>query len=252
MVGGELKTLGWILAALSLLSVVPLDAQAPADGVGESKKRGIGRGHFIRIPTPLLTPLPSESSWSLTLEASIPGAISDTPDGPAFEFSTDPHVTSNKLREIQDHQLGLRAGQTLIVTVRLDTVSEPVFNLAQGPEPTCKSPPSARLYIEDRGWRGTGNNYLRWWSRDGYFRFDLDPMPTTATWTLAIPLDPHRWSGVNGRLADTNGETLAFFHSVLAGWSDWGFTFGGGCSYGHGLYVSGGTASLTILDYHVE
>ena len=246
-----MRTLGWILAAL-FLSVVPLDAQGPEEGVRQTEWRSKGQAHVKQRLTPSPPQPPGESRWLLTLEASIPGVIFDTPEGPAFGFSTNANITTNKLREIQDHHLGLRVGQTLIVTVQLDTVSNPVFNLAQGPEPTCKTPPSARLYIEDRGWSGTGNNYLRWWSRDGYFRFDLDPMPTTATWTLAIPLDPHRWSGVNGWLADTNSETLAFFHSVLAGWSDWGLTFGGGCSYGHGLYVSGGTASLTILDYRVE
>jgi hypothetical protein len=48
---------------------------------------------------------------------------------------------------------GSTAGRMLRVTVQVGTTGTPEILLAQGPEPTCRTPPSTRPYLEANGGR---------------------------------------------------------------------------------------------------
>jgi len=65
---------------------------------------------------------------------------------------------------------GSAAGSTLHLTIQVDTTGTPLFHLAQGPEPTCRTPPSARPYLEAVGWEAMPPPYpsMRWWSRQAF------------------------------------------------------------------------------------
>ncbi len=132
----------------------------------------------------------------------------------------------------------------LIVTLKVDTAGDPAFQFFTEPGNTCPAPPaSVRPFI----W-AHNNSYAdgaRWWAH--YVSYVLAP----GTVTLMVPLDPSNFSGVLGEMADQDAQTLAWWYSALSDVSSLGVTFGGGCFYGHGVYVTGGTSRFTLQDYDV-
>ena len=66
--------------------------------------------------------------------------------------------------------------------------------------------------------------------------------------TLTIPLRPHHWSSVFGKVGDQDTTTIAGFDQALENANYLGVTFGGGCFFGHGVNISGGTAQFKILN----
>ena len=146
---------------------------------------------------------------------------------------------------------GSAAGKMLHVTVQTETTGAPRILLAQGPEPTCRTPPSTRPYLEASGWTAMppAYSYMRWWSRQGFI-----PLGEAGTFTIAVPLTPDRWSGVSGQLATEDGSSVSWFNQMVTASvpSRVGLVFGGGCSYGHGLSVSGGSATLTIAQFEAR
>ena len=146
---------------------------------------------------------------------------------------------------------GSDAGKMLYVTVLVQTTGAPQFRLAQGPEPTCKTPPSTRPYLEANGWTAVPDDYsfMRWWSRLGFI-----PLVSADTVSIAVPLTPDRWSGVSGQLATQNSASVQWFDRIVTGSvpTRVGLVFGGGCSYGHGVYVSGGSATLTVTQFETR
>jgi hypothetical protein len=55
------------------------------------------------------------------------------------------------------------------------------------------------------------------------------------------------WSDVIGEFGTLSATTQAGFAATLASVSQIGMTFGGGCFFGHGVNVSGGTAAFELL-----
>lgn len=159
--------------------------------------------------------------------------------------------SSGTLNMLTKAWAGSDVGKMLYVTVRVRTTGAPLFMLAQGPEPTCSTPPSTRPYMEEVGWERTPPNYeyARWWSRQGFIRLGPE-----GSFSLTIPLTPDRWSGVSGQLATQNDAALRGFTSIVTASqpSRIGLVFGGGCSYGHGLSVSGGLATLTVAEFEAR
>ena len=146
---------------------------------------------------------------------------------------------------------GGEIGMTLSVTIEVQTTGAPVFQLAQGPEPTCRTPPSTRPYLEHVDWTSMppAHSYMRWWSRQGFI-----PLAAAGVFSIEVPLTPDRWSGVSGQLATQDASSVSWFNQIVTGRviSRAGLVFGGGCSYGHGLYVSGGSATLTVTQFEAH
>lgn len=144
---------------------------------------------------------------------------------------------------------GTTAGDLNITTRIVVTSGSPIFQLTQGTEP-CTNPPAARPWLATTRWEWNDNDgnydWNRWWSRDQYVV--LGP----GTTSIVAPLDPGGWSNVNGQLGSSSPEAIAHFWRVVNQGGRLGLVFGGGCSYGHGIYVTGGTATFTIMDYTVS
>jgi hypothetical protein len=131
----------------------------------------------------------------------------------------------------------------LTVTLRVDTTGTPSFEHTST-DPLCTSPASVRAMIWSK------NNSLhdgyRWWSNPiGY-------VLGAGTVTWHIPIDPAWWSGVDGKFANYNNSYLQQFNRALDDVSSLAVTFGGGCAFGHGVFVVGGTARFTIENYEVQ
>lgn len=131
---------------------------------------------------------------------------------------------------------------TLEVTLRVSTTGSVVFHsLDTG---ACNIPTAVRPFF----WSNENGNgsYDRWWSNPN--SFTLAP----GTNVITVPLRPANWSSVNGKIGSENAETKYGFEKALLNVSRFGLTFGGGCSFGHGVNVTGGRAQFVLTDYSVK
>jgi hypothetical protein len=144
---------------------------------------------------------------------------------------------------------------SLVVTFEVSTTGYPAFNFVFEPGNTCTSPATTRLYIERRGfsnpavwgdlsWGPNGNPNYRWWSNPLSFT-----LVGGSRIQLTVPLTPDQWSNVNGQMGNTDTVTLRGFQAAIADVQNLGFSFGGGCSFGHGINVTNCTARFTVISY---
>ena len=69
---------------------------------------------------------------------------------------------------------------------------------------------------------------------------------------LENSLTPDQWSSVYGKTGNYDATALAGFRDALANLGHIGMTFGGGCFFGHGVNVSGGTARFVLIGYTIS
>jgi hypothetical protein len=186
-------------------------------------------------PTPASVTLQS-SAWA-TISDPQPYALANDGSALVFEFpaagSMNYLYTPSPLSTIRG---------TLSVTVRVTTTGPVIFqSLDQG---SCGLPSSVRPFI----WANdNGNGDLdRWWSNP--YGFNL----AAGTATIAVPLSPESWSSVNGQFGNASSFTRFGFEKALLNVTRLGLTFGGGCSFGHGIKVSGGTATFAVTEYGIR
>jgi hypothetical protein len=133
---------------------------------------------------------------------------------------------------------------TLVMSIRVTITGAPTFISLDPITPTCVIPVSVRPFIwANENGEGT---YDRWWSNPRAISL------AAGSSTVAVPLQPEFWSSVNGAFG--NGESAARngFARALLNVSRLGLTFGGGCSFGHGVRVQGGTASFALTEYAIR
>ena len=106
---------------------------------------------------------------------------------------------------------------------------------------------TVRLLIEHTNDSSLRNSTYRWWSNP--LHIDLDADMNQGSKTLTVSLDPSQWSDVNGQFGNTQ---LSGFHDALQHVGNLGMTFGGGYFFGHGLFLSSGSADFTVTDYQVD
>ena len=133
---------------------------------------------------------------------------------------------------------------TLSVTVRVTTTGPVVFKSLDPQTSTCPIPSSVRpfLWANDNG----NGDYDRWWSNTRSFTL------AAGTGTITVPLTADAWSSVNGKVGNADGPTTFAFDKALLNVSRLGLTFGGGCSFGHGINVSGGAATFGVTEYAIR
>ena len=128
------------------------------------------------------------------------------------------------------------------------TGSAPQFAFVPEATNTCGGPATVQLYFQQAGddFSGAGvKQYYRWWS--------------TARQTLAlgaqnwvVNFDPSLWSSVLGVRGDSSVVATQGFAAALNGMQWAGFTFGGGCFAGHGVWLNGGIAVFSIEGFTVQ
>jgi hypothetical protein len=133
---------------------------------------------------------------------------------------------------------------TLAVTVRIATSGPVLFDSLDPQTSACTIPSSVRPLI----WANNNGNgeFDRWWSNPRAITL------AAGTHTINVPLTADSWSSVNGKFANADGPTTLAFGHALLNVSRLGLTFGGGCSFGHGINVRNGTATFAITDYSVR
>jgi len=140
----------------------------------------------------------------------------------------------------------LHAGQTVSASLQIaPTAGDPVFHASE-----CGTA-TVRLYLEqavpkhcpDATYSCAGPTY-RWWSNPD--AVTLSPGQAL----LSVPIDPDEWSDAEGK-AGSDPIAAAGFINALAHPAMVGLTFGG-CFFGHGVNVSGGSARFILTSVAIQ
>jgi hypothetical protein len=134
------------------------------------------------------------------------------------------------------------SGSTLSMTLKVTTTGSPVFDYNSEAINTCVTPATVRPFFW--GALNPNANESRWWSNP--IAYVLGP----GTVTLTVPLTGDHWMDVDGHYGNDSVGQPGFLAS-LANVGSIGMTFGGGCFLGHGVNVSGGTATFELVSYRI-
>jgi hypothetical protein len=184
-----------------------------------------------------------QNNWSVISEGEVPLTSNGTSLFFSFPVDSVDHSTINYLRT--RYQLApLTGAKSLTAKFNIATTGNPVFNYKFEPANTCPSPAKARLYFARTGWE-TGGEFYRWWANSIAYRL------AAGSASLIVPLDPSQWSSVYGKFGNADASTLTGFAAAEQNVGEIGFTFGGGCFFGHGVNVTGGAAEFILTDYSI-
>jgi hypothetical protein len=133
----------------------------------------------------------------------------------------------------------ITADATLTISFRIVTQGEVKFNYRLEASNTCSSPASVRAFLQ----RADDDLYAangRFWSNPVATRL------ASGSFTMAIKLRPDQWTNVEGE-RDRKG-----FETLLDNVGDIGITFGGGCFFGHGVNIEGGSATFVMNSFAIR
>lgn len=138
---------------------------------------------------------------------------------------------------------GLQVGVSMNFTV--SAADSVVFDYRTEADNKCGtgSPGTIRLYFQRKGdnWTGQGEfQHYRYWAVSNGSWTKLED----GTYTITAMLDPAQWTDVYGKKGSDFPDA---FQAAVKNAERFGVTFGGGCFFGHGVFVTGGTAKFTIL-----
>lgn len=188
-------------------------------------------------PTPLAVSLNS-ASWE-TFSDPQPYPLSNQGSALTFEFPDTGSInylfTPSTLAQIRG---------TLVVSFTVSTTGPVLFNSLDPQTPSCSLPSAVRPFLWANN-NGDGS-YDRWWSNPRAYTL------ANGSGSVSVPLKPENWSSVNGRFGGADEQTKFFFEKAIQNVSRLGVTFGGGCSFGHGINVRGGTATFAITEFAIK
>lgn len=146
---------------------------------------------------------------------------------------------------------------TLTVKMRVQTTGQPTWRYDSSPDNDCVYPPHIRPYFAVGENNARYNDTGRWWSNSAQpgTNFELDTLPPNAdvTFTLVMNLDdPSQFSDADGEFGNLNSTTTSQFAATKKAVGEMGVTWGGGCFFGHGVAVQGGTATITFYEFRFD
>jgi len=188
---------------------------------------------------------PSPTPATIALQSSAWETIGDPQRFPlsnegaalTFEFPTTGSIhyifTASPLRAVHG---------TLNATLRVATSGPVIFNSLD--QTNCGIAPSVRplIWANDNG----EGEYDRWWSNPHAY------VLAAGSTTIVVPLKAENWSSVNGKRGNQDAQVQFAFDKALLNVTRFGLTFGGGCSFGHGINIRGGTATFALTDYRIQ
>jgi hypothetical protein len=133
----------------------------------------------------------------------------------------------------------ISAPAKLTISFHIVTQGEVRFNYQLEPSNTCLSPATVRAFLQ-----GADDDL---YAANG--RFWSNPAATIlapGSFTVTIRLHPDQWTNVEGQ------HNRAGFEALLAKIGHVGITFGGGCFFGHGVNVEGGSARLVMSGFAIN
>lgn len=194
-------------------------------------------------------PTANQSNWEIRYSHAMPSHPTLAPDGVwNFVFPGAPlgGLATGSINYITEDYTGVPRSITMVF--RVDTEPGSVFNYdftgdgLNSPSHGCVTPPSVTLLLEKQGDDMQAED-SRWWAGNAA----VDTSNGTNI-TVTVPIDPAYWTNVQGKPGTTRPSG---FQSAVQNLGHIGMTFGGGCSYGHGLNVTG-HAKFTLVSYTIS
>jgi hypothetical protein len=185
-------------------------------------------------------------AWSILYSPGMP--LHPTPlagKGWYFDFPADPNSVYYALAAVNTV-----ASSYVNAAILVATTGTPVFVYNLQPDDTCIYPAHVRFLLQENGddLSGTdGKQYFRWWSNSASYQLASGPANLRALLT-----DLSQWTSVFGEKANASAAAMAGFKQAIANLENVGFSFGGGCFYGHGVRVSGGGARFALTSYKIK
>ena len=183
------------------------------------------------------------ASWQIRESAGMPTQPNPNAGGGwYFDFPAPPgsvhYVTT---------AVDMAASQNMRAVIQVRTTGAPIFHYRLKPDNTCDVPAHARLYLQQSGDDMTvAKEFYRWWSNPTAYTLEAGSA------TLDVPFAPDRWTSVFGKRRTDSAQSEAGFKQAIANLANVGFTFGGGCFFGHGVNVSGGAARFVATEFSVR
>ena len=193
---------------------------------------------------PTVVPLDAKA-WAILYSSGMPVHPLPLETGWYFDFPSAPGSVHYVMAAVN-----MIASKSVSANIEVTTTGTPAFEYALEANNTCRNPAHVRFLLQQKGddLSGVrGKQYYRWWSINA--AYELAPGATTLTAQLS---DLSQWVSVFGERADASTAATAGFRQAANNLGAVGFSFGGGCSYGHGVRVSGGRARFTVTEYRVE
>jgi hypothetical protein len=136
------------------------------------------------------------------------------------------------------------AGSSITISFEITATAGTVFGFKTESDKTCPTPANFRLLIERKDDALTEPSY-RWWSN----QINYPLQDTNGLVSLTVPLSGDNWSNMYGV---TGAAAPAGFAAALADAGPVGMTFGGGCFFGHGAYITLGAATFALRSYFIN
>jgi len=166
---------------------------------------------------------------------------------PSYQDETEAVQGENVIRlwKVYDKPQSFANYPSLSFSVAVQGQGTPGFFWRTETSNTCETPASARPIFfawYDFVFLPT----YEWWAHSGAY--------TLAQGSAAhyVPFTPDQWSDVNGQFANSDSDTLSGFDFSLSNLHGIGLSFGGGCYYGHGVSVLGGSARFEMTSFTPE
>jgi hypothetical protein len=186
----------------------------------------------------------ASKAWDIRFSYAMPKHPDGEGSGWAFDF---PKGTNCSVKQdcpgvhyvTTKYTKAITYGAKIIISGEIVTIGTPTFNYKLEKTNTCDSAAKARVLVQildDDMYASNG----RFWSNP--LAIPLAPSKLT----LTIPLDDQNWTNVDGERNQKGLKTL------LNKMGNIGVTFGGGCFFGHGVNVSGGSARFIMTSFELK
>jgi hypothetical protein len=185
-------------------------------------------------------------AWDILYSPGMPPHPTPQPDGGWYlDFPSAPNSVHYVLAAVN-----VTASSSVDASILVTTTGAPIFVYNLQPDNNCTYPAHVRFLLQEKGDDLSGTNgkqYFRWFSNSAAYQL----APGAAN--LSAPLtDLSQWTSVFGEKANAGAAAKAGFEQAIANLGRVGFSFGGGCFYGHGVRVTGGGARFAVNSYTVK
>jgi hypothetical protein len=162
-----------------------------------------------------------------------------------FDFPTVPNSVHYVLAAVN-----MAASSYVNASILVTTTEATVFVYNLQSDNTCVSPAHVRFLLQEKGDDLSGTNgkqYFRWWSNSEAYQL----APGLANLRASLT-DLSQWTSVLGEKANGSAAAATGLKQAMANLGNVGFSFGGGCFYGHGVRLSSGGARFAVTRYAVK
>ena len=185
-------------------------------------------------------------AWSILYSPGMPPHPTPQAGGGwYFDFPTAPNSVNYVLAAVN-----LAASSDVDASILVTTTETAVFVYNHQSDNACAYPAHVRFLLQEKGddlSATNGKQYFRWWSNRVAYQLASGAANLRASLT-----DLNQWTSVFGEKANASAAAAAGFKQAMANLGNVGFSFGGGCFYGHGVRVSGGGARFAVTSFAVK